>query len=388
MGVVPAASERLRGVKNWVIDSLGEFTLPMSQSLKGSNSWQVMSAFNLKEHPHRRFNPLTREWVLVSPHRTQRPWQGQVEKADRQSPPTYDPACYMCPGNVRANGARNPAYTRTFVFDNDYAALLPDTPPGEIRQDDLLVARSESGVCRVICFSPRHDLTIARMERGALRQVVDLWTEQYQELGALSFINHVQIFENRGSIMGCSNPHPHCQIWANATIPDGAAKEQSALADYQSAHSHCLLCAYLALEGLSGDRSVTANDHFAALVPFWAVWPFETMLIAKRHLTAFDELTSEERDGLADILKRMTMRYDHVFEVPFPYSLGFHQRPTDGQPHPEWHLHAHFYPPLLRSATVRKFMVGYEMLAIPQRDITPETAAARLREMKEDVAGS
>ena len=342
-----------------------------------------MATFNLKEHPHRRFNPLTREWVLVSPHRTERPWQGRVEGLDRQ-PPTYDPACYMCPGNVRATGARNPTYTGTLVFDNDYAALLPDTPEGEMHQDGLLVARSERGICRVICFSPRHDLTVAKMDRGALRQVVDVWVEQYRELGALPFIQHVQIFENRGATMGCSNPHPHCQIWADATVPDGAAKEQSALADYQSAHGGCLLCDYLALERASGDRSVIDNDHFVALVPFWAVWPFETMLIAKRHATALDELTDDERNGLADILKRMTTRYDHLFEVSFPYSMGFHQHPTDGQPHPEWHLHAHFYPPLLRSATVRKFMVGYEMLATPQRDITPETAAERLREMKED----
>jgi len=293
----------------------------------------------------------------------------------------------MCPGNVRATGARNPAYTGTFVFDNDYPSLLPNIPEGEVHQGGLLVARSERGICRVICFSPRHDLTVAKMDRGALRQVVDVWAEQYQELGAMPFIQHVQIFENRGTIMGCSNPHPHCQIWANASIPDGPAKEQSALVDYQSAHGRCLLCDYLALEGARCDRSVTENDHFAVLVPFWAVWPFETMLIAKRHTTAMDELTADERDGLADILKRITMRYDHVFDVSFPYSLGFHQRPTDGQPHPEWHLHAHFYPPLLRSATVRKFMVGYEMLATPQRDITPETAASRLREMKDDVPG-
>jgi UDPglucose--hexose-1-phosphate uridylyltransferase len=343
-----------------------------------------MATFDLKEHPHRRFNPLTREWVLVSPHRTQRPWQGQVEKLASETEPTYDPACYMCPGNVRATGARNPVYTGTFVFDNDYAALLPNTPEGEMHQDGLLVARSERGTCRVICFSPRHDLTVAKMDRVALRQVVDVWTEQYRELGALTFINHVQIFENRGTIMGCSNPHPHGQIWANTSVPDGTMKEQSALTDYQSAHGRCLICDYLALEGVRGDRSITENDHFAALVPFWAVWPFETMLIAKRHATALDELTDDERDGLADILKRITTRYDRLFETSFPYSLGFHQRPTDGQPHQEWHLHAHFYPPLLRSATVRKFMVGYEMLATPQRDITPETAAARLREMKED----
>lgn len=345
-----------------------------------------MASFDLKEHPHRRFNPLTREWILVSPHRTQRPWLGQMEKLATESEPSYDPNCYMCPGNTRATGARNPLYTATFVFDNDYPALLAGTPEGEIghtQQDGLLVARSERGICRVVCFSPRHDLTVAKMDRAGLRGVVDVWAEQYRELGALPFINHVQIFENRGSIMGCSNPHPHCQIWANANLPNEPAKEHGALVAYRVAHGSCLLCEYLAVERHRAERLVTENDHFSALVPFWAVWPFETMLIARRHITGLDLLTVDERHGLADILKRLTTRYDHLFEVSFPYSMGFHQRPTDGQPHPEWHLHAHFYPPLLRSATVRKFMVGYEMLAAPQRDITAETAAMRLREMKE-----
>jgi UDPglucose--hexose-1-phosphate uridylyltransferase len=352
-----------------------------------------MPSFDLKEHPHRRFNPLTREWILVSPHRTQRPWLGQVEKLATESEPSYDPNCYMCPGNTRATGAHNPAYTGTFVFDNDYAALLAATPEGEIRdeggrtgeaqQEGLLVALSERGVCRVVCFSPRHDLTVAKMDRVGLRGVVDVWAEQYRDLGALSFVNHVQIFENRGALMGASNPHPHCQIWANANLPNEPGKEQIAQGAYLSAHGSCLLCEYLALERQRGERLVTENDHFSALVPFWAVWPFETMLIGRRHVPGLDELTGDERDDLADILKRLTTRYDHLFEVSFPYSMGFHQRPTDGQPHPEWHLHAHFYPPLLRSATVRKFMVGYEMLATPQRDITAETAAISLREMKE-----
>ena len=348
-----------------------------------------MAPFDLKTHPHRRFNPLTREWVLVSPHRTQRPWLGQVERLATESEPNYDPNCYMCPGNTRATGARNPVYTATFVFDNDYPALLAETPEGERReggrgqQNGLLVAASERGVCRVVCFSPRHDLTVAKMDQAGLRGVVEVWTEQYRELGALPFINHVQIFENRGAIMGASNPHPHCQIWANANLPNEPAKELGALGAYQQTHGSCLLCDYLALERQQGERLVIENDHFSALVPFWAVWPFETMLISKRHITGLDASTDEERHGLADILKGLTTRYDHLFEVSFPYSMGFHQRPTDGHPHPEWHLHAHFYPPLLRSATVRKFMVGYEMLATPQRDITAETAAVRLREMRE-----
>jgi len=348
-----------------------------------------MASFDLKAHPHRRFNPLTREWVLVSPHRTQRPWLGQVERLATESEPNYDPNCYMCPGNTRATGAHNPLYTTTFVFDNDYPALLAGTPEGEMpegshaQKDGLLQARSERGICRVVCFSPRHDLTVAKMDQAGLRGVVEVWTEQYRELGALPFINHVQIFENRGAIMGASNPHPHCQIWANANLPNESAKELGALGAYQQAHGSCLLCDYLALERQQGERLVTENDHFSALVPFWAVWPFETMLISKRHITGLDASADEERHGLADILKRLTTRYDHLFEVSFPYSMGFHQRPTDGQPYPEWHLHAHFYPPLLRSATVRKFMVGYEMLATPQRDITAETAAVRLRGMRE-----
>jgi len=354
-----------------------------------------MADFDLKEQPHRRFNPLTREWVLVSPHRTQRPWQGQVEKLPPESQPAYDPNCYMCPGNRRATGAITPVYNGTYVFDNDYPALLPDipdaeTPPAgmssELSQTDqkgLLVARPEQGLCRVVCFSPRHDLSPAKMERADLRRVVDVWAEQYRELGALPFINHVQIFENRGSLMGCSNPHPHGQIWANATLPDMPAKEGMSQGDYQTAHASCLLCDYVQLEHARGERLIAENKHFAALVPFWAVWPFEAMLIGIRHVGALDELTPDEKDGLADILKRLTTRYDHLFDVSFPYSMGFHQRPTDGAPHSEWHLHAHFYPPLLRSATVRKFMVGYEMLDMPQRDLTPEAAAHRLREMKE-----
>ncbi len=338
--------------------------------------------FDLKEHSHRRFNPLTREWILVSPHRNQRPWLGQVEEVAAEVPPAYDPACYMCPENMRAAGQRNPKYEGTLVFDNDYPALLSGTPQGRLDDSGLIVARSESGICRVVCFSPRHDLTVARMRPADLRRVVDVWTEQYEQLGALPFINYVQIFENRGAMMGASNPHPHGQIWASASIPNEPSKEQSALQTYEASHKSCLLCDYLTRERKLNQRMIFENQYFSVMVPFWAVWPFETLVVPHRHFSSMSDLSGEERDGLADILKGLTIRYDHLFKISFPYSMGFHQRPTDGETHSEWHLHAHFYPPLLRSATVRKFMVGYEMLGTPQRDITAETAAARLREMK------
>ena len=338
-----------------------------------------MASLDLKGTPHRRFNPLTGAWVLVSPHRTQRPWQGQVEKVQREAPPGYDPNCYMCPGNKRAAGAHNPEYQGTFVFDNDYPALVPDTLQEDLNQDGLLLATSEAGICRVLCFSPRHDLTISGMEVPDLRRVVDAWAQQWQELGELPFINYVQIFENRGAMMGASNPHPHGQIWASSSIPDEAAKEEAAQLHHKNSHGSCLLCQYLLLEEASGERLVCSNEHFAAIVPFWAVWPFETILIPRRHAASLPDLRADERDGLSDILKHLTATYDAVFQTSFPYSMGFHQRPTDGERHPEWHMHAHFYPPLLRSAIVRKFMVGYEMLATPQRDVTAESAAERLR---------
>ncbi len=340
----------------------------------------MKTMFDWKQDPHRRFNPLTGEWILVSPHRTDRPWQGQVEPAAAPPAPAYDPACYLCPGNGRAGGARNPDYTSTFVFDNDFAALKPGTPPDRFERDGLLIAAGEPGICRVVCFSPKHNLTIANMDLPDLRRVVDVWVEQYNELGSKPFIRYVQIFENRGTMMGASNPHPHCQIWSEYTIPTEPAKEQHALEQWRATRGGCLLCEYARIERDAAERTVEENDAFLAAVPFWAVWPFETIVIAKRHLTAIDQLSGAERDGLADILKRITARYDRLFQTPFPYSMGFHQRPTDGEPHEECHLHAHFYPPLLRSATVRKFLVGYEMLGTPQRDITPEAAAERLRQ--------
>ncbi len=335
--------------------------------------------FDWKQDPHRRFNPLTREWVLVSPHRTDRPWQGQVETGGSESRPEYDPKCYLCPGNARAGGVRNPHYESTFVFDNDFAALKPDTPLDRFAQDGLLIAESEPGICRVVCFSPRHDLTIAGMEPHDLRKVVDTWVDQFQDLGSRDAIRYVQIFENRGPMMGASNPHPHCQIWSSHRLPNEVSKEQGSLEAWRSERGQCLICEYAALEAAARTRVVEENESFLAVVPFWAVWPFETMVISKRHVTGIDLLADQERDGLALILKRLTARYDRLFQVSFPYSMGFHQRPTDGEAHEEWHMHAHFYPPLLRSATVRKFLVGYEMLATPQRDITAEAAAERLR---------
>mgnify|MGYP005837721007 CR=1 FL=1 len=339
---------------------------------------------DLNEHPHRRFNPLTREWVLVSPHRTRRPWRGQTEKPPQETLNEYEPDCYLCPGNRRAGGRENPHYSDTFVFDNDFAALLPDTPRGSRDAEGLLVAEAEPGICRVICFSPRHDLTLARMSPDAVLRVVDVWVDQFEQLAREPFLQYVQIFENRGEIMGCSNPHPHCQIWSGSSIPNEARKETEAQIEWQARRGVPLLVEYLRLELEAGERVVAENETFAVVVPFWAVWPFETIVLPKRHLTGMDELTTAERGGLAGILRSITRRYDNLFLVSFPYSMGFHQRPVDGQVHREWCFHAHFYPPLLRSATVKKFMVGYEMLASPQRDITPEAAAARLREVGED----
>jgi UDPglucose--hexose-1-phosphate uridylyltransferase len=329
------------------------------------------------EFPHRRFNPLTREWVLVSPHRTKRPWQGQIEKTDPEVKPAYDPKCYLCPGNERAGGVRNPTYESTFAFDNDFAALLPDAPPFPAHDSPLLVAEAERGVCRVVCFSPRHDLALGDMAAADIRKVVDAWVSQYQELGAMPFIHYVQIFENRGAMMGASNPHPHCQIWATEHLPNEPQKEQNAF----TAAPTCLLCDYVQLELTLAERTLYENDSFLVVVPYWALWPFETLVISRRHLTAMDELSETERDDLAETLRRAAGAYDRVFDVMFPYSMGFHQRPTDGDSHPEWHFHAHFYPPLLRSATVKKFMVGFEMLGSPQRDLTAEQAAQRLREL-------
>ena len=329
--------------------------------------------------PHRRLNPLTGDWVLVSPQRAERPWLGQVEKVPPENLPDYDPECYLCPGNKRAGGTENPNYQGTFVFDNDFASLLPEPPQYRGEASGLLVAAPERGVCRVVCFSPRHDLTLPELDLPSIEQVIGTWAEQSLELGSKDFIQSVQVFENKGALMGCSNPHPHSQIWAQSQLPNETEKELTAQLEYAATHDRPLLLDIQDEERRRGDRMVVENDHFTVLVPFWAVWPFEVLLIAKRPAAHLMDLTSGERRSLAEIMKQITTRYDNLFEISFPYSMGLHQAPYDGGEHREWVLHAHFYPPLLRSARVRKFMVGYEMLAMPQRDITAESAAERLR---------
>ncbi|NJO88286.1 MAG: UDP-glucose--hexose-1-phosphate uridylyltransferase, partial [Chloroflexia bacterium] len=331
--------------------------------------------------PHRRFNPLTGDWILVSPHRAKRPWQGQQEGISGENKPHFDNNCYLCPGNERAGGYKNPAYKDTFVFKNDFSALLEETPEENVTEGELFIAESERGICKVICFSPRHDLTIPEMEVGAIEKVIDLWQKEYTELGSYDFINHVQIFENKGAIMGCSNPHPHGQIWAQSSIPDEVRKECSTQEAYYKKHGSPLLVDYLSQELEKGERIIIENNSFVALVPYWATWPFETMILPKRAIQHINQLTKEEKADFADMYKKLTIKYDNMFNVSFPYSAGIHQSPTDGKDHPEWQLHMHFYPPLLRSATVKKFMVGYEMLANAQRDITAEQSAQRLRDL-------
>ena len=330
-------------------------------------------------HPHRRYNPLRRQWVLVSPQRTERPWQGQTTRPAAAEPVHYDPKCYLCPGNPRAGGAQTPKYTTVYAFDNDYPALLMQADPlPPTRPGSLLIAEPEVGRCRVICFDPDHSLTLSQMPVESIERVVAAWKQETDTLGADPRLNYVQIFENRGAMMGSSNPHPHCQLWATGHIPDEPAAEGAAQLDYFRANGRTLVADYLA-EETGGERIVCENDAFVAMVPYWAVWPFETLIVPKHQVGSFVDFAEAETRGLADILRQVTVRYDGLFQTPFPYTMGFHQRPTDGELHPEWTFHAHFYPPLLRSAEIRKFMVGFEMLGMPQRDITPEKAAEMLR---------
>ncbi|MBD3581829.1 UDP-glucose--hexose-1-phosphate uridylyltransferase [Flavobacterium selenitireducens] len=341
-----------------------------------------MKEFNHNNDPHRRYNPLINEWVLVSPHRATRPWQGQTEEVNQETRPEFDPTCYLCPGNVRANGEQNPAYESTYVFDNDFAALKQEELHFEENPDEFFFkAQPERGISRVVCFSPRHDLTLPEMDLETIENVVKTWQFQYEDLGKIDFINHVQIFENKGAIMGCSNPHPHGQIWAQSSLPTLVRKTQDNLSAYYQKHGKTLLENYLEQELEKNERIVIDNEHFVALVPFWAIWPFETMIISKRPVSKITDFTPVEVSDYAKTLKELTSKYDNVFNTSFPYSSGIHQAPTDAKEHPEWHFHMHFYPPLLRSASVKKFMVGYEMMGESQRDITPEKSAELLRSL-------
>lgn len=343
-----------------------------------------MKNFDSNEDPHRRYNPLINEWVLVSPHRSKRPWQGQNEKIVADTLQQYDPTCYLCPGNVRANGMHNPDYKDPFVFDNDFAALKQEEIIFDSNQESTFFKlQPERGISRVVCFSPNHNETLPEMSAESIENIVQTWQQEYTDLGNIDYINYVQIFENKGSVMGCSNPHPHGQIWGQSSLPTQVEKTQNSLKKYFDQHQRTLLHDYIKEELQKEERIVIKNDHFVALVPFWAIWPFETMIVSKRAVAKITDFSADEVRDFTSILKQLTTKYDNLFETSFPYSSGIHQAPTDGEAHLEWHFHMHFYPPLLRSATVKKFMVGYEMMGESQRDITPERSAAMLREQSE-----
>jgi len=351
-------------------------------SVKRGFVFQSVIMCNYNMHPHRRLNILTNEWVLVSPHRAERPWQGKVDTAGELAALRYDPDCYLCPGNKRASGQTNPRYEMTFVFINDFSALYTDMPEAHTTHP-LLSASSEKGICKVLCYTPRHDLTMPLMPETCISEIINVWVREYKELGRQTDINYVQIFENKGQQMGASNPHPHGQIWANQSVPELPHKETETQRLYVNSGHSCLLCDYLTVELETRERIVLENQEFVCLVPFWAVWPYEVMILPKTHHPDMSELSHDQINGLAAMLKKITVRYDNLFHTSFPYSMGIHQAPTDGREHSAWHFHFHFYPPLLRSATVAKFFVGYEMLAMPQRDITPEASAKLLKNLSD-----
>jgi UDPglucose--hexose-1-phosphate uridylyltransferase len=335
---------------------------------------------NLQDYSHKRFNILTGEWVLVSPHRAKRPWQGQNEAISNELRPTHDPSCYLCAGNTRINGDKNPKYENVFVFTNDFAALQTTSPRFSIT-DGLFKSESEQGICKVICFSPDHSMSLADMEVLDINKVVKTWQNEYTELGSNDMINYVQIFENKGAVMGCSNPHPHGQIWSQSTLPNEVYKKDQQQRTYFSKNNTSLLGDYLKQELEANERIIYQNDDFVVLTPFWAVWPFETMIIPKKQFTNITKISEQESLNFADAISKITKAYDKLFDCSFPYSSGIHQSPTNGKINDYWHWHMSFYPPLLRSATVKKFMVGYEMFGSPQRDITAEQAAKRLRDL-------
>lgn len=335
--------------------------------------------FNFEEHSHRRFNPFTGSYVQVSPHRSKRPWLGQQEKVMSAIGISYDPECFLCPGNKRVGGELNPDYSDTYVFTNDFGALTQNIPNGEFVEGEFFKAKSEKGICKVICFSPDHSKTIPELELTQVVEVVKTWKKEYEMLGSEPFINYVQIFENKGEVMGCSNPHPHGQIWAQQSIPDEPFKKQLNFRKYYKRKKSTMVLDYVQEELKKKDRIIDENESFVILVPFWAVWPFEAMIAPKTHIESLAVMNNRQIEDLAEAYRNLTQRYDRLFDISFPYSAGLHQAPTDGLAHPEWDLHMVFYPPLLRSATVKKFMVGYEMLANPQRDLTAEQAALRLR---------
>lgn len=340
-----------------------------------------MEKFNPVDHPHRRYNPLTDQWVLVSPHRAKRPWQGAQEAPAVQQLPKHDPDCFLCPGNTRVTGDKNPDYPGTYVFTNDFAALMVDTPEAPQSDDVLMRCESARGTSRVICFSPDHSKTLPELSLTALEEVVATWQQQTAELG--QDYPWVQVFENKGAAMGCSNPHPHGQVWANSFLPNEIQREDQHQRAYWQQHGSPMLVDYVARELKDGSRTVVETEHWLAVVPWWAAWPFETLLLPKTHIQRLVDLTDAQRSDLALALKKLTSRYDNLFQCSFPYSMGWHGAPFNGEENSHWQLHAHFYPPLLRSATVRKFMVGYEMLAETQRDLTAEQAAERLRSVSD-----